>query len=117
MTKGQVIIVQSTIKFFVAINDSFITVKIMMRSNMFIKTLLYRFQISLNTSLVHVVPLQNYRHHIRKKIRTSCLSFFCQTTIKKTNVYFNVNYVIRLFKNVTFHTLVHVPDMYLDQTK
>lgn len=43
---------------------------------------------------------------------------FCQTTIKKKpNVYFNVNYVIRLFKNVTFHTLVHVPDMYLDQTK
>lgn len=73
MTKGQVIIVQSTIKFFVAINDSFITVKIMMRSNMFIKTLLYRFQISLNTSQVHVVPLQNYHHHIRKKIRTSCL--------------------------------------------
>lgn len=76
MTKGQVIIVQSTIKFFVAINDSFITVKIMMRSNMFIKTLLYRFQISLNTSLVHVVPLQNYHHHIRKKITTSCLSYF-----------------------------------------
>lgn len=43
---------------------------------------------------------------------------FCQTTIKKKpNVYFNVNYVIHLFKNVTFHTLVHVPDMYLDQTK
>lgn len=76
MTKGQVIIVQSTIKFFVAINDSFIRVKIMLRSNMFIKTLLYRFQISLNTSQVHVVPLQNYHHHIRKKIRTSCLSFF-----------------------------------------
>lgn len=76
MTKGQVIIVQSTIKFFVAINDSFMTVKIMLRSNMFIKTLLYRFQISLNTSLAHVVPLQNYHHHIRKKITTSCLSFF-----------------------------------------
>lgn len=43
---------------------------------------------------------------------------FCQTTIKKkTNVYFNVNYVIRLSNNFTFHTLVHVPDMYLDQTK
>lgn len=65
-----------SIKFFVALNDSFITVKIMLRSNMFIKTLLYRFQISLNTSQVHVVPLQNYHHHIRKKITTSCLSYF-----------------------------------------
>lgn len=89
----------------------------MLRSNMFIKTLLYRFQIPLNTSLAHVVPLQNYHHHIRKKITTSCLSYFVKLRKKKTNVYFNVNYVIRLFKNVTFHTLVHVPDMYLDQTK